>query len=89
MKNKMKTIIIFILNILSIWVFYFLYSLNIFLINGSGANYNKNIEYWKIGFGLIACLHCLIVFRYFNNKIKYLLIFILLIVYFYYGYYKL
>jgi len=84
----MKSIIIFILNILSVWVIYFLYSFNIFLINGSGASYNKNIDYWKVGFGLIAFLHCLLILRYFNNKLKYLLIITLLILYFYYGYYK-
>lgn len=84
----MKTIVIFIINILSVWLIYFIYSLNIFLINGSGAHYNKNIEYWKIGFAIIAVLHCLLVLKYFENKLKYLLIILLIIIYFYYGYYK-
>lgn len=85
----MRSIIIFVANILSVWIIYFLYSLNVFLINGSGAHYNKNIIYWKIGFGLIAILHSLLVLKYFDNKLKYLLILFLLIAYFYYGWYKL
>lgn len=85
----MKAVIIFILNAMSVWLVYFLYSVNIFLINGSGAIYNKNIEYWKIGFGLVGILHILLIWKYFNSKLKYFLVPILIILYFYFGVYKL
>ena len=64
----MKVLLITILNLIVFKVLYFLYNLNIFLINGSGASSDKNIEKWAIGFLFLGLIHVLLIFRIIQDK---------------------
>lgn len=85
----MKIVLITILNLIIFRALYFLYSLNIFLMNGSGASADKNIEKWAIGFLLLGVIHVLLILKIINDKkFRIALSFIILILYIYFYFTK-
>lgn len=81
-------LLITILNIIIFRAIYFLYNLNIFLINGSGASSDKNIEKWAIGFLFLGLIHVLLIFKIIYDKkfkIALSILMVILYVYFYFS----
>jgi hypothetical protein len=84
----MKMLLITIINIIIFKALYFLYNLNIFLINGSGASSDKNIEKWAIGFLFLGIIHILLIFIIIRSekfKIALSILMAILYVYFYFS----
>lgn len=82
-------LLITILNIIIFRAIYFLYNLNIFLINGSGASSDKNIEKWAIGFLFLGLIHVLLIFKIlYDKKFKIALSILMAILYVYFYFSK-
>lgn len=86
----MKMLLVTILNLIIFKALYFLYNLNIFLINGSGSSSDKNIEKWAIGFLFLGLIHVFLIFKIIQNKkFKIALSILMAILYIYFYFTKL